>query len=83
MIDRSTDILNTVKWSTFYASFICVLTILGWLYCFEIFKIDYLITSNVRFGTVSINPVTIYPVYKIFQAIFHFRAKKCDRILLQ
>ena len=52
-------LLNTVKWSTFCVSFIRVLTILGWLWCIEIFKIDYLVTSNVRFGLVSINPVTI------------------------
>ena len=51
-------LLNTVKWSTFCVSFIRVLTIPGWLWCFEIFKIDYLVTPNVRFGTVSINPVT-------------------------
>jgi len=35
-----------------------VLTILGWLQCFKVFKIDYLITSHVRFGTVSIDAVT-------------------------
>jgi len=39
-------------------SLACVLTILGWLWCFTIFKIDYLITSNVRIGMVIINPVT-------------------------
>ena len=55
-------LLNTVKWSNFCASFIRVLTILGWLWCFEIFKIDYFVTSNVRFGMVSINPVTYYAV---------------------
>ena len=53
-------LLNTVKWSTFWVSFIRVLTILGWLWCIEIFKIDYLVTFNVRFGLVSINPVTNY-----------------------
>ena len=47
-----------LKWSTFWVSFIRVLTILGWLWYIEIFKIDYLVPSNVRFGTVSINPVT-------------------------
>ena len=51
-------LLNTVKWSTFWVSFIRVLTALGWLWCIEIFKIDYLVTTNVRFGTVSINQVT-------------------------
>jgi len=51
-------LLNTVRWFTFCVSFIRVLTILGWLHCFKIFKIDYLVTSNVQFGTVSINPVT-------------------------
>jgi len=49
---------NTVKWSTFCVSFVRILTILGWLYYFKIFKIDYLVTSNVRFGMVSVNPVT-------------------------
>ena len=53
-------LLNTVKWSTFWVSFIRVLTILGWLLCIDNFKIDYLVTSNVRFGSVSINPVTYY-----------------------
>ena len=31
---------------------------LGWLECFKIFKIDYLITFNVQYGTVFINWVT-------------------------
>ena len=44
-------LLNTVKWSTFCVSFVRLLKILGWLQCIEIFKIDYLVTSNVRFGT--------------------------------
>ena len=39
-------LLNTVKFFTFCVSFIRVLTILGWLYCFEIFKINYLVTSD-------------------------------------
>ena len=51
-------LLNTMKWSTFWVSFIRVLTALGWLQCIEIFKIDYLVTSKVRFGTVSVNQVT-------------------------
>ena len=56
-------LLNTVKWSTFWVSFIRVLTILGWLWCIEILKINCLVTSNVRFGSVSINPVTLKVVY--------------------
>ena len=52
------NLLNSVKWSTFCVSFVRVFITLGWLQCYEIFKIDYLVTSNVRFGTVSINPVT-------------------------
>ena len=40
-------LLTTVKWSTFCVGFIRVITILGWLQCFKIFKIDYLVTSNV------------------------------------
>ena len=44
---------NTVKWSTFCVSFICMLTILGWLQCFKIFKINYFVTSNVRFHKSS------------------------------
>ena len=51
-------LLDTVKWSTFCVSFIRVLTMPGWLWCSEIFKIDYLVTPNVRFGMVSINAVT-------------------------
>jgi len=51
-------LLNNVKWSTVCVSFICTLTIFSSLWCFEIFKIDYLETSNVQFETVSINPVT-------------------------
>jgi len=46
---------NTAKWSTFCVNFNHVLTILGWLWCF---KINYLVTSNVQFQTVSINLVT-------------------------
>ena len=49
-----------MNWSTSCVSFVRVLTILGWLQYFEIFKIDYLVTSNVRFGTDSINPVNGY-----------------------
>ena len=68
-------LFNTVIWSTFCVSFICVLTILGWLQCFEIFKINYLVTSNVRFGMVSINPVT-YNQYELLCTwlcmLFHF-----------
>ena len=46
--------LSTIlKWATFCVSFVRVLTILGWLQCFKIFKIDCLVTSNVQFGTVS------------------------------
>ena len=52
------ELLSTVKWSTFCASFISVLSILDWLQCFQIFKINYRITSNVQFGTVYINSVT-------------------------
>jgi len=48
---------NTVKWSTFSVSFIHLLTILGWLVCFKTFKIDYLVISNLRFGSFP-NPVT-------------------------
>jgi len=51
-------LLKIVKWSTFCVSFIRVLTIPRWLYCFEILKIDYLVTPYERFGTVSITPVT-------------------------
>ena len=43
---------NTVKWFISCVSFICLLIILGW------FKINYLLTSNVHFGTVPQNPVT-------------------------
>ena len=51
--------LSTVKWSTFCVSFMSVLTIFGWLWGVKIFKINYLLlTSNVWFGTVSINLVT-------------------------
>ena len=50
---------NTVKWLTFCAGFIGVLTILGWLWRLKIFKIDYHVTSNARFGTFFLNPVTI------------------------
>ena len=46
---------NTVKWSTFCVSFVHMLTILSWLKCF---KTNYLVTSNVQFGMISINPVT-------------------------
>ena len=46
-------LLIIVKWSTFWVSFICVLTVLGRFQCSEIFKIDYLIISNMRFGSVS------------------------------
>ena len=36
-------LLNTAKWSIFCVSFIHMLTILGWLWWFKIFKIEYLV----------------------------------------
>ena len=52
-------LLNTVKWSNFCVSFICVLTILvGYGTLKSLKSVTYLVTSNVQFGTVSINPVT-------------------------
>ena len=47
-------LLNTVKWSTSWVSFIRVLTIPGWLYCFEILKIDYLVTKKCSLVFVNI-----------------------------
>ena len=67
-------LLNTVKWSTFCVNFIRVLTILVWLQCF---KIDYLVTSNVRFEMVSINPVTFYVLLHAYLSNFPFN---CCRI---
>ena len=66
-------LLNTVKWSTFCVSFVCVLTILGQLQCLKIFKIDYVVTSNVQFGMVSINSVT----YQMTKCFDHFCSNTC------
>ena len=60
---------NTVKWSTFCVSFVLMLTI---FFVFFVCVFCYVIlperqhqpgiTSKVRFGMVSINPVTNYAV---------------------
>ena len=58
-------VLTISENSIFFLTFVCVLFLVMQLYSythsrthFKIFKIDYLITSNVQFGTVSTNPVT-------------------------
>ena len=62
-----------MKWSTFFVSFIRVLTILGWLKWFENFKVDYLLTSNVRFWTVSLN-LLYTSVAKVLLVVRHLNS---------